>query len=184
MHGKKTRGSSVLKLAKARAAPVYEVRPRKDHRGVDLISDVLPFGRLWCGDFVPRLSVTPFNGVCGNNRVGSVYGDDAKSSSPERLARALGHGNSLRTATQLGSGACPRYRFCDCGPHSAETDQSGESALLISLISLSLCSQFHFVARPNVGRVYSRSHDAVIRVYDAAGNVIETHEHAGDFKEW
>jgi hypothetical protein len=30
----------------------------------------------------------------------------------------------------------------------------------------------------------SRSHGAVIRVYDAAGNVIETHEHAGDFKEW
>jgi hypothetical protein len=25
---------------------VYEVRPRKDKRGVDLISDVLPFGRL------------------------------------------------------------------------------------------------------------------------------------------
>ena len=30
----------------------------------------------------------------------------------------------------------------------------------------------------------SRSHDAVIRVYDEAGNVIETHEHTGDFKEW
>ena len=30
---------------------------------------------------------------------------------------------------------------------------------------------------------YSRSHDAVIRVYDEAGNVVETHEHAGDFKE-
>jgi hypothetical protein len=29
----------------------------------------------------------------------------------------------------------------------------------------------------------SRSHRAVIRVYDEAGNVIETHEHAGDFKE-
>jgi hypothetical protein len=27
----------------------YEVRPRKDHRCVDLISDVLPFGRLWYG---------------------------------------------------------------------------------------------------------------------------------------
>jgi hypothetical protein len=27
-------------------------------------------------------------------------------------------------------------------------------------------------------------HDAVIRVYDAAGNVIETHDHIGDFKEW
>src|SRR5206468_5974224 len=26
---------------------VSEVRPRKDHRGVDLISDALPFGRLW-----------------------------------------------------------------------------------------------------------------------------------------
>jgi len=26
---------------------VYEVRPRKDHRGVDLISDALPFGQLW-----------------------------------------------------------------------------------------------------------------------------------------
>ena len=26
-------------------------------------------------------------------------------------------------------------------------------------------------------------HDAVIRVYDAAGNVIETHEHKGEFKE-
>jgi hypothetical protein len=30
----------------------------------------------------------------------------------------------------------------------------------------------------------SRSHHAVIRVYDNAGNVIETHEHAGDFKGW
>jgi hypothetical protein len=29
-----------------------------------------------------------------------------------------------------------------------------------------------------------RSHDAVIRVYDDAGNVIEMHEHAGEFKEW
>jgi len=31
---------------------------------------------------------------------------------------------------------------------------------------------------------YSRSHRAVIRVYDERGNVIETHEHAGEFKEW
>jgi hypothetical protein len=29
---------------------IYEVRPRKDHRGVDLISDALPFGRLWYGE--------------------------------------------------------------------------------------------------------------------------------------
>jgi len=26
---------------------IYEVRPRIDRRGVDLISDVLPFGRLY-----------------------------------------------------------------------------------------------------------------------------------------
>jgi len=26
---------------------VHEVRPRSDKRGVDLISDALPFGRLW-----------------------------------------------------------------------------------------------------------------------------------------
>src|SRR5262245_38509377 len=33
---------------------VYEVHPRRDRRGVDLISDVLPFGRLW-------FSTTPHN---------------------------------------------------------------------------------------------------------------------------
>ena len=62
---------------------VYEVRPRKDKRGVDLISDALPFGRLW------------YEG-------------------PNADANAIGYA-------------------------------------------------MHF----------SRSHDAVIRVYDAAGNVIE-----------
>jgi hypothetical protein len=36
----------------------------------------------------------------------------------------------------------------------------------------------------NYAKSRSRSHHAVIRVYDEAGNVIETHEHAGDFKEW
>jgi hypothetical protein len=29
----------------------------------------------------------------------------------------------------------------------------------------------------------NRSYDAVIRVYDDAGNVIETREHTGEFKE-
>jgi len=29
---------------------VYKVRPRKDKRGVDRISDALPFGRLWYGE--------------------------------------------------------------------------------------------------------------------------------------
>jgi len=33
-------------------------------------------------------------------------------------------------------------------------------------------------------KFFSRSHDAVIHVYDEAGNVIETHDQAGEFKEW
>ena len=32
-------------------------------------------------------------------------------------------------------------------------------------------------------KAFSGSHDAVIRVYDESGNVIQTHEHKGDFKE-
>ena len=31
-------------------------------------------------------------------------------------------------------------------------------------------------------KFYSRSHDAVIGVYDETGNVIETRENVGDFK--
>jgi hypothetical protein len=73
---------------------VYEVRPRKDKRGFDLISDALPFGRLW------------------------YSGTDA-------AANAIGYAEHR-----------------------------------------------------------SRSHDAVIRVYDESGNVIQTHEHTSDFKEW
>ena len=37
----------------------YEVRPRKDHRGVDLISDVLPFAHLWYGELMQAIRITP-----------------------------------------------------------------------------------------------------------------------------
>src|SRR5262245_1129158 len=67
----------------------YELRPRNDKRGIDLISDVLPFGRLWYGE-------------------------------PNAATNAIGY-----------------------------------------------------------AKFYSRSHDAVIRVYDDGGNIIETHEHKG-----
>jgi len=72
----------------------YQVRPRKDHRCVDLISDLLPFSRLWYAG-------------------------------PNAVSNAIGYAKFL-----------------------------------------------------------SRSHQAVIRVYDEGGNVIETHEEAGEFKEW
>ncbi len=43
--------------------------------------------------------------------------------------------------------------------------------------------QFNRCSKP---RHYAslRSHDTVIRVYDEAGKVIKTHEHAGEFKDW
>jgi hypothetical protein len=72
---------------------VYEVRPRKDHRGVNLISDALPFGGLWYAG-------------------------------PNAISQAIDYA---------------KFR--------------------------------------------SRSHHAVIRVFDDAGCVIQTHEHKGDFKE-
>ena len=51
---------------------VYEVRPRKDKRGVDLISDALPFVRLWYG---------------GLNAVSCVYLlTGIKASAPRSLA--------------------------------------------------------------------------------------------------
>jgi hypothetical protein len=40
----------VLECSIVPAGHVYEIRPRKDYRGVDLISDALPFGRLWYGE--------------------------------------------------------------------------------------------------------------------------------------
>ena len=49
-------------LADAMTSPqhVYEVRPRKDKRGVDLISDALPFGGLWYLDARPAISYAKF----------------------------------------------------------------------------------------------------------------------------
>jgi hypothetical protein len=45
------------------------------------------------------------------------------------------------------------------------------------------CFQFcHY--RRDIREVSQPTHHAAVRVYDAAGNVIQTHEHAGDFKEW
>ena len=43
------RWSEPLAVAMPNSQHVYEVRPRKDHRGFDLISDALPFGGLWYG---------------------------------------------------------------------------------------------------------------------------------------
>jgi hypothetical protein len=54
VHGERERPSSfacALFLSNtSKDVRIYEVRPRKDRRSVDLISDALPFGRLWYGE--------------------------------------------------------------------------------------------------------------------------------------
>ena len=48
-------------------------------------------------------------------------------------------------------------------------------------LSVGASSRIQKTKSVGYAKFYSRSHDAVIRVYDEAGNVIETHEHKGDF---
>jgi hypothetical protein len=60
------------------------------------------------------------------------------------------------------------YRSCDEKQRSNQPPQS---------IRMPSRTQIGYAERR------SRSHDAVIRVYDEAGNGIETHEHKGDFHE-
>jgi hypothetical protein len=45
-------------------------------------------------------------------------------------------------------------------------------------------SQTQSASAIDYSKFRSLAHDAVIRVYDDAGNVIKTHEHAGEFKQW
>jgi hypothetical protein len=104
---------------------VYEVRPRKDHRGVDLISDALPIGRLWHGE------------------------PNAASNATRAVVSAVLSGFLLQWQSICAEDSA-RY---SCG--------------------------FAF----DYAKFFSRSYRALIRVYDAAGNLIETHEHAGGFKE-
>ena len=42
--------SLIGRMTSTRPRQVYEIRPRRDKQGVDLISDALPFGRLWYGE--------------------------------------------------------------------------------------------------------------------------------------
>ena len=65
------------------------------------------------------------------------------------------------------------------------------SALFLSAIlsrhsdeaSARLASRTELSKAIGYAKFRSRSRDAVIRVYDAAGNVFETHEYKADFKD-
>ena len=45
-------------------------------------------------------------------------------------------------------------------------------------------SRIGAVVNRKCAKFFSRSHDAVIHVFDDAGGAIETHEQRGNFKEW
>jgi hypothetical protein len=46
-----------------------------------------------------------------------------------------------------------------------------------------MASQTRSVNAISYAKFYSRSHDAMICVFDEAGDVIETHEQTGEFRE-
>ena len=48
------------------SAHIYGVRPRKDHRGADLISDALPFGLLWYGESDAVSNAVGYAKFCGS----------------------------------------------------------------------------------------------------------------------
>ena len=70
--------------------------------------------------------------------------------------------------------------------------KSGPAKIIVASILISDALPFGrlWYGEPNAvenaigyAKFRSRSHDAVIRVYDEAGNVTKTHEHGSDFKE-
>jgi hypothetical protein len=54
-----------------------EVRPRKDHPGIDVTSDVPPFGRLWYGEPNAISNAVGYAKFCSRSHdaVIRVYGD-------------------------------------------------------------------------------------------------------------
>jgi hypothetical protein len=54
----------------------------------------------------------------------------------------------------------------------------------VDLLRIPTARCFFSSPRFRLAWFYSRSHDAVIHVYDETGNMIETHEHKGEFREW
>jgi hypothetical protein len=80
-------------------------------------------------------------------------------------------------------GHCPKKSI----PKDAQADVPRKDKRGVNRISDALQFGRLWYAEPNAMATpssYSRSNDVVIRVYDETGNVIETQEHKGEFKEW
>lgn len=104
---------------------VYEIRPRKDKRGVDLICDVLPFGGLWYSEPMYRFpyqqdqalrSATVWQRI---GRLGSSYDDHAA----DGAASLAGHKVRAVVRGEGPSSASVPARSADNGPgiHMAKT---------------------------------------------------------------
>jgi hypothetical protein len=66
---------------------VYEIRPRKDKCGFDLISDALPFGRLWYAG-----SDAAANAIGRQDFIARSHGEDgSKVSTKARTELKIGH---------------------------------------------------------------------------------------------
>ena len=83
-----------MEAPKKREQHSYEVRPDKDKRGVDLISDALPFGRLWYTKPKHAIGYAKFRSR-SHNAVIRVYDDAGQCN---RNARAHGRVQRVMSA--------------------------------------------------------------------------------------
>ena len=96
---------------------VYEVCPRKDKRGVDLISDALPLGRLWYGE--PNAVSNAINAAKFRNRShrGVIRVDDeAGNMINENCAELFG---SISPLNEFGI-TVPTWTVCAVKPEHPE----------------------------------------------------------------
>jgi hypothetical protein len=97
---------------------VYEIRPRKDRRGANLISDALAFGRLWYGEPDAISNAIGYAKFCSRSHraVIRVYDDGVPN---PRSARAMQNGVSLTLVhflQQLTDFQCGRRNELDTAP--------------------------------------------------------------------
>lgn len=92
----------------------YEVRPCNDYRGVDLISEVLPFGRLWYGEPNAASNAVAFTALparttyCRTRRSSSIQCHSTRTT----RTRSLGNHSRPRNSRRLSS-AEARIRRCN-----------------------------------------------------------------------
>ena len=60
----------------------------------------------------------------------------------------------------------------------------GHPALKIAALNSTFSSAIYASAPMTDKKKFSRAHNAMIRVYHHGGNVIQSLEHKGDFKQW